>query len=142
MKQPVLDEHLRLLTNFDFESRCVFIAYRSKAKWKARLNREIPCELPRDNSNTPDIKYLPSNFTHLMNLFTLKCKYCPRCRVNPEHLNRTHKFQIEPFSLEKVFNDWKALRNRLKKCKRQEIIDKGHGFIQKFINCFKSHVCA
>ena len=60
--------------------------------------------------------------------------------VNPTHLINRHNIDIEPFSIESVYSDWKDAKKKWRGLKREAILEKGEILMNHKINSLKNHV--
>ena len=136
------DKYLNYLFPNSWHDRCLFIKRRSEIKWRIRKG-ETDLKIPvMAKKNQIDLKCLPNSFMTLIKLFGSKCKYCNLYRVNPSHLISKHKVDIQPFSIESVYSEWKEAKKKWKGLKRDLIIERGDALIKNKIKLFRAHVAA
>jgi len=126
------DQYLNLLKDYYWDERCQYLLNRSRIKWNVGKNKEEP-RIPRfEKQNEVDIKFLPSNFISLVDLFSSKCKYCGIYRVTPAHLIIFHKINIRDFSIQQVYLLCKEEKTHwFKEFKeRQKTMQRGEKFIK------------
>jgi len=124
------DKYLDYLFPNLWNKKCLFILKRCKLKWRIRKG-ENNIQIPKFQSKSEfDTKYLPNNFMTLIKAFASKCKYCGNFRVSPHHLKHNHSIDIQLFSIESPYLEWKQAKKAWGDLTRDMIVQNGELFVQ------------
>jgi len=70
----------------------------------------------------------------LIRAFASKCKYCGNFRVSPHHLKHNHSIDIQLFSIESAYLEWKQAKKAWGDLTRDMIVQNDELLVQGFIN--------